>query len=93
MTKITIHTKLSFGEELLAEGEAEEVHDKVMKLVTLLPEHCQNAFYMTTVHGLSDREVGEFLNCSAERVRELMGEAIRYIRENVGLIRREISER
>ena len=90
MTKLTIQSKLCFGNEIIAEGETEEIHDKIMKLVTLLPEHCQNSFYMTTVHGLSDQETGQFLNCSAEKVREHMNDALRYIRENVEHIRREI---
>ncbi|MGK7391828.1 MAG: RNA polymerase sigma factor [Candidatus Cyclobacteriaceae bacterium M2_1C_046] len=91
MSKLTIHTTLSIDNNFLAEGEAEEINDKIMKLITLLPKKCQHSFYMATIHGMSDQEVGQFLNCSAEKIREHMSDAIRYIRENVEFIRSEIS--
>ena len=90
MNEVTIFSQLKLNGEVITEGTMESLHNQIMKISSMLPEECQSSFYLTTVHGLSDRETAEFLRCPAEKVRELMEGAIIWIRTNIHKVREEL---
>lgn len=92
MTKFKIHAKLECGDALVVEGDSKEVHNKIIKLITLLPEHCQHTFYLIKVEGIEDQVVASLLNISVNTVEEHVHEAFMYIRENLEEIRNELSK-
>lgn len=92
MSKLTIHTQIQLGDKVIAEGNPVEIYHVLMKILSALPEKCQTPFYLATVHGLSDKEVGVYLNCPTEKVREYIDYAQSFIRKNVNELKKEFEK-
>lgn len=87
-----IYTTLRCGKVKIAEGDREKIHKKMMKVVLMLPEHCQVAYYLMKLRGFSVREAALFQECSEEEVKRQVEEGLRFIRLHTEDIRMALKD-
>ncbi|MDX1592145.1 MAG: RNA polymerase sigma-70 factor [Balneolaceae bacterium] len=67
------------------EFNAEELSEKVWRLVDKLPERRRAVFILYRKHGLSYAEIAEVLGIARKTVENQMGKSLQFLRENLDL--------
>jgi len=67
------------------EFNAEELTQKVWRVVEELPERRRTIFILYRKHGLSYAEIGEVMGIARKTVENQMGKSLKYIREQLDL--------